>query len=203
MNGLDITTTIKLKYENPGLNSSKNSGLFLEEEPQYETLLQPYPFIKDVETDIMPQFDVPIDDKDQSITDTLSEPIKCNWIKLLKSNFSENTLNRIYLLANFNKNQKDYDIAKLSTTSLHYFLEFWLCVKDHAIEPFLTITPNGNIQVEWHKNSKRMLDVEFDVNGYAYVTLTDGKSLVDKYDNVEQVSRDLLSRKSKPLKWRE
>jgi hypothetical protein len=90
----------------------------------------------------------------------------------------------------------------LDAGSLRAFLEFWKLVRDSAVEPQLTLTPNGRLQAVWFRNSKRVLDLEFVDTGDIYFGLFDGRSIQEGIDVANQLAIMILNRASEPMKWR-
>ena len=134
-------------------------------------------------------------------SNSLSEAIVQNWTRLAFSGLSGGTYARLRKLASKAPEWRGSGSKPLSGASLRYFLEFWKLVREDASEPELALAPNGNLQVEWHKNWRKHLDLEFSDNGLAYFGLFDGKSILEGVEFGRELADTLMHRSSKPLRW--
>ena len=139
----------------------------------------------------------------ETVTDITTSPfpISSNIQLLEECNFSDETRRRIEYLAYLPEGWHGGEGHSLNPMSLRNYLNFWLDIKKDAIEPDLFLCPNGNIQAEWFKNSKRNLSIEFKRNE-ALLILIDGKNIRQiNEENFENLAQELLQRPGFPLKW--
>lgn len=147
---------------------------------------------------------VELDEREQrkETLETLLLAIEANWNRLAFSGISEPSYQRLLRLAKKKAGWRGVGSQPLSTVSLRRFLEFWKLVRQTASEPEFALAPNGNLQVEWHKNRRRHLDIEFGEGFLVYYGLFDGSSVHEGAETVAQLVNMLVSRPSKPLRWR-
>lgn len=132
-------------------------------------------------------------------TDTSPPAISYNFQLLEHAGFSQKTKKRIEYLAYLKEGWLGNGGLSLDNLSLSNFLKLWLRIKAKATEPDLVLCPNGNIQAEWFKNSKRNLLIEFQREKAIYI-LNDGKSHIPAIDDFENLVI-LTNRPSQPFRW--
>ncbi len=127
--------------------------------------------------------------------------LTANWQLLVHAEFSEETFGRLYIIASLEKDWNGSESLPLSAESLGHFLRFWLSVQDIAKEPELTLTPRGHIQVEWYKNKRRLLEIEFSEDRNVFYALLDGDSVNEGKEDPKELAEMMQRRASKPLRW--
>ena len=93
--------------------------------------------------------------------DTEAQPkaIQDNWHSLAKSGLTDATFSKIEKIATLQNGWRGPGSSKLSPGSLRHFLQLWRMISGDAAEPFLSLTPDGNLYAEWHASWRRHLDV--------------------------------------------
>lgn len=136
------------------------------------------------------------------IISAIPDSIISNWTLLALSTISHENYLRLYKLASLKAGWRGARSKQLNARSLTDFLRFWRAINFFANEPHLSLSPNGSIIAEWHKNSRRNLFLEFLASGEIYIGLTDGSLEYDARDNKIGAIAFLKNRPSKPLRWR-
>ncbi len=139
--------------------------------------------------------------KNSRSSDAVPESIRDNWQRLATSGLSEGLYSRLQKLANKLDGWRGKGSRRLSAGSLHHFLIFWSLVKENAVEPFVTLAPNGHLYAEWHASWKRHLDVEFTDTGDVFYGLFHGNVIHEGREKVSELVIMLQSRHTNPFKW--
>jgi hypothetical protein len=134
--------------------------------------------------------------------DSLPIAIRDNWSLLARSGLREPFFDRLARMAGHRADWRGAGSKALTSASLAQFLAFWMKVKQAASEPEVALMPNGNLQVEWYRNARHHLDVEFTEDGRAFFGLLDGDAVHEGVEALDRLADWLLARPSKPLKWR-
>lgn len=95
------------------------------------------------------------------------------------------------------------DCSSLSTKSLQNFLTFWNLAKKldpKIVEPDVFLCPNGNLQAEWYKNSKRQLAIEFG-NEFSLCVCMNGEKVFSSKDGINGLASTLSVHTDHPLRW--
>ena len=143
----------------------------------------------------------PMTEAPSTSVEALPKAIQDNWNRIALSKPPPRTYQRIRQIARKEAGWRGRGSYPLSSQSLEWFLEFWKLIRGNASEPELAITPSGRLQVDWYKNSRRHLDIEFAENGTVFYGFFDGKSVHEGVETYDVLAEWLRSRESKPLRW--
>jgi hypothetical protein len=136
-----------------------------------------------------------------STSNTLPAAIRDNWLSLARSGLQPATMNKLIRLARKQDGWKGAGSVGLKTGALRSFLSFWRAISDEAREPFLTVTPAGNLYAEWHASWRRHLDIEFVGNGEVFFGLFHTDEILEGRSRTKPLEELLKSRRGTPLLW--
>lgn len=134
-------------------------------------------------------------------TDALPDALSANWSKLTAANLTKSFRSRLLTLASDRLGTSPSEIRGLRPKSLSDFLDFWDDVKEHAVEPEITVSRDGSLVAEWFKSEKERLDIKFADRALLFGLLDKG-AILEGAQGIDLVSKILLDHDSKPLKWR-
>ena len=139
--------------------------------------------------------------RESQLSTSMPRSVSDNWYSLLTSGLSDGAQTRLRRLAQLDDGWHGRGSKALQSASLKNFLLFWRIISENAIEPFLTLTPNGHLYTEWHRNWRRHLDLEFTEDHTVYFGLLDRHYVNEGLDRRSEVARIFLSRTSNPFRW--
>jgi hypothetical protein len=132
-----------------------------------------------------------------AVTDTLPQAISENWGRILRARLSDEMQSRLIRVAS---QRRRSDVRPLTTQSLGDFLKFWSQVRLTAVEPEITVAPDGTLSAEWFKSAQQKLDVRF-VYGRAVFGLFSRRGILEGSESIENVAKYLKTHSAKPLQW--
>ena len=135
-------------------------------------------------------------------TSATPESLRVNWNSLAISRLSTRLSKRLHQLAEKPDGWRGPGSKRLSPTSLRNFLGFWALISENAVEPFITLAPNGNLYAEWHASWKRHLDLEFAGNDEVFYGLFHGGYESEGKDLTTEVANMMQSRRINPFNWK-
>jgi hypothetical protein len=134
-----------------------------------------------------------------SPTSSMPDAISANWGNILRARLSENFKARLTRIAG----RREPGLPPLASRSLAEFLEFWLLVRPVAVEPEVSVAPDGNLMAEWFRSTRYHLDLRF-VPGRVIFGLISGANVSEGSEsltNLPNVANYLKIHSSQPLKW--
>jgi len=134
-------------------------------------------------------------------TNVIPYAVKANWQSLARSGLSEEGFSYIRRLSNKPDGWRGEGSRAMSSESLERFLQFWHNAKLAAKEPEFSLLPNGNLQAEWYKNSRRFLEIEFKPSDRVLIGFVNGEEMLHGRYDIKGTVDLLLRHPDKPLKW--
>jgi hypothetical protein len=138
----------------------------------------------------------------EPVSTTLPTSLRVNWNSLAISGLSAGLIERLFRLAEKPDGWRGPGSKRLSPASLRNFLGFWASISENAVEPFITLAPNGNLYAEWHASWKRHLDIEFAGNDEVFYGLFHGAHPSEGKDFTAEVVNMMQSRRINPFNWK-
>lgn len=105
------------------------------------------------------------------IANVIPESIVSCWNLLRQSGFSDETFGQIVSVTSNRLLRANQGLRPLNTKTLTAFLNFWRLCGDEAADPEVMISPKGNFQAEWWKDSGNFIVMEFQPNSDIYFSL--------------------------------
>lgn len=137
-----------------------------------------------------------------TITSVVPESFAANAQLLHRSGISKDALARLFRLAEKQYGWKDPTSQSLKAFSLRAFAMFWMLLPQGSREPFLTLTPNGNLLAQWHASWRRHLDIEFASDEVLYFGLFDHREVIEGKARLSSLVEMLRHRKNSPFSWK-
>ncbi len=135
-------------------------------------------------------------------TSALPASLSANWNSLAISGLSSELRKRLFQLAEKPDGWRGPGSKCLSPASLRNFLRTWASIAENAVEPFVTLAPNGNLYAEWHASWKRHLDFEFAGNDEVFYGLFHGDYPSEGKDFTVEAVNMMQSRSKNPFLWK-
>lgn len=136
----------------------------------------------------------------RSSSNALPASVSVNWGKI--SGLSLPLYRRLVLLAQKADGWRGQGSKRLKSSSIAAFLSFCRATNTDMVEPFLTLSPAGNLFAEWHSSWKRHLDIEFEGDESAYFGLFSGATtVIEGKTGTRELAQILLQHPKKPLRW--
>lgn len=148
--------------------------------------------------------DVPFEPFTKSPSDVIPFSIFACWNLLRESGFSERAFDRIVSTAMNRLASGETGLRPLDADTLTGFMNFWNSVRGIAVEPQITISPKGNIQVEWVKDCKNFMVMEFQPNYDVFISLwKDDQPLegIRSRETLPELIRVFDAMDENPLRW--
>ena len=130
-------------------------------------------------------------------TSVLPKAIADNWGKVLRAHVSEAMQSRLIRIASARRGP---NAKALTTQSLGDFLDFWNQVKIDAVEPEITVAPDGTLCAEWFRSPQQKLDVRFAL-GRAVFGLFSRRGILEGSESLGNVALYLRNHSARPLQW--
>ena len=91
----------------------------------------------------------------------------------------------------------------LKSSSVKDFYIFWNKIKDMrlTVEPEFAPGGDGSLNVEWHKDWKHHLEIEFRGGSVCFYMLADGRSEHQGRTSINDLITFLIHRKNNPFIW--
>jgi hypothetical protein len=134
-------------------------------------------------------------------TESIPESIIQNWQLLATSGLSEESYLSLLRLARKSPGWRGDGSRSLDYKSLENFLQFWKSVREKSVEPEFGLVPNGNLRVEWYKDNRHFVELEFRADDDCIFGIFDGKSVFEGRASVKNIIEVLATRDFGPLKW--
>jgi hypothetical protein len=138
----------------------------------------------------------------EPMTAAMPSAIVSNWTRLFRANLSGQLYSRIMQIARRQDGWRGQGSKRLSQEALRAWLDFWIQVRDRASEPALALTARGTLQVEWFRNARRHLDLEFVSKQRIFFGLFDGSAVYEGVDKIGSLRPWLVDHHARPLQWR-
>lgn len=132
----------------------------------------------------------------RSTTSVLPDAVAANWGKISKARLTKQMYGNIVRVATQSRGMA----PAVTAASLGNFLEFWMRIRNAAVEPEVVLAPDGTLYAEWYKSKHQRLDVRFTVNK-AIFGLFAGSSILEGAERPETVANLLKQHAAKPLQW--
>jgi len=161
---------------------------------------QPWHIAQNAPTEVALQPVIVTSDKSVAEVTSLPTVIADNWTRLGKAGLSVSLYSRLLKLAAPRNEHVLPRKAALRKTSLKDFLEFWMQIRQDAVEPELTLAPDGCLYAEWYRSPHRRLDVKFS-DRVTHFGVIDGRRILEGAETLSSVASILRHHHSKPLKW--
>ena len=130
-------------------------------------------------------------------TSVLPRVISDNWGRILRAGLSEKMQARLIHAATA---RRQPNARTLTSQSLAEFLDFWNRVRAVAVEPQVTVAPDGTLWALWFRSDRERLDIRFTPNGALY-GLVSAPEIHEGAASVDSLVRLLENRPDGPLKW--
>lgn len=135
-------------------------------------------------------------------TDAQPKAIQDNWHSLATSDLTDATFSKIEKISALPNEWRGPGSSKLSPSSLRRFLQLWKLISGDAAEPFLSLTPNGNLYAEWHASWRRHLDVEFTADGQIYFGFFHNSNVLEGKLKFDDFHAMITGCSQNPFRWR-
>jgi hypothetical protein len=132
-------------------------------------------------------------------TRVLPTSIEVNLSKMMKARMSQRMYDRLVRVA-ATRSDAASGYRALTPGSVSDFLDFWILVRNVAVEPEITVAPDGTLSAEWFKSVRQKLDARF-VNGKVFFGLFAGTNILEGVDAPQAVADYLKKHSAKPLLW--
>lgn len=143
---------------------------------------------------------VPVNAPSADTTSQMPESALLLWPQFLSNNLTMKLVNSIVHLLSAKGGAGEGRKKPLSHESLNAFLEFWDGVKDVAIDPDLSLAPDGTLVAEWYNSVNRRLDVRF-LGKDVVFGLIAGARILEGVDSQKSVILMMRNHPASPLKW--
>lgn len=137
-------------------------------------------------------------------TSVLPEAISVNWKNLAGGGLSEDIYKRLLDLASLPNGWNGFGSLPMNPSSLFAFISFWKKARTVSADPELVLTPNGDVQGEWHKDDNHYLEIEFRSSGKnSFFALIDGReTALEGVAPLEEILGFVMShRNGLALRW--
>lgn len=131
--------------------------------------------------------------------DSLPETILTSWSRIAHANMSVRMYRDLVRIGMQPQGWRAGSLA-LRPASLKNFLEFWLAARDSAVEPELTLAPDGSLHAEWFKSPRQRLDIRFLDHGAVFGLFTNN-DVLEGAQRSNYVASILKTHQAKPLTW--
>jgi hypothetical protein len=131
---------------------------------------------------------------------SLPDALLSNWNRIAQANMSVRMYRDLVRLAMQPSGWRGPGSRGLRAGSLKSFLEFWMAVRDSAVEPELTLAPDGSLAAEWFKSPRQRLDTRF-LDHIAIFGLLMNNNVLEGAETRDTVASILKAHQAKPLTW--
>jgi hypothetical protein len=133
-------------------------------------------------------------------SDSVPKSILALWSRIAQANISVRMYGDLVKVANQPPGWRGERSLALSEASLKSFLDFWTAVRGAAVEPELSLAPDGSLLAEWFKSPRQRLDVRFLENKVLF-GLFANNSILEGAEHLSVVAQILGTHPASPLKW--
>jgi hypothetical protein len=133
--------------------------------------------------------------------DVIPNSIRSLWYTLQSSGIPDDVFTQLVAQSAYLREKRS--LTDISAKSLRDFASFWRFVGD-AARPDLSITPKGQISLEWFKDPDHALGVLFPGSGRAIFSLFDaeaGAEGAEPADRFQELVNMLSARNENPFQW--
>jgi hypothetical protein len=127
--------------------------------------------------------------------------ISINRTRLSRAGLTADAYSRLIKIATRAEGWRGPGSRALQSASLVGFSNFWSLICGQAVEPEFTLLPNGHLGIEWYKNSRRHVDLEFVDDQMAYFGFFNGATEIEGKANVRVIAQLMMTDSARPLRW--
>lgn len=135
------------------------------------------------------------------LTSVVPSALRANWLSLQRAKLTASTKTRINQLAQLPDGWRGSGSKCLSAESLRTFLRLWEQVHPPSKEPFITLAPNGQVFLEWHKSWRKHLDVQCFPDDQVIFGLLEGTNEIGGKCDTSALLTLINARGGTALKW--
>ena len=136
----------------------------------------------------------------QRASATMPSSIIANWGEVTHSDISNDLFDRLVRLAMARDGWRGPGSLAMSGKSLREFLSFWKSISHDAVEPELSLGPDGSLSAEWFKDFKQRLDVRFLSNKVVFGLIANN-TILEGAERPDLVALLLSQHPTRPLTW--
>jgi len=133
-------------------------------------------------------------------TNVIPDTIRRNWQKLVQAGLTRKTYLYILKLASKNVGWRGQGSCPMKAQSLANFLWLWNKVAEFAQEPEFVLLPHGNLQIEWYKDDRHFVELEFQSNKKIIFGIFDGETIIEGIAHAKEIVPLLRLRDFTPFK---
>lgn len=122
------------------------------------------------------------------------------WTRVAQANMSVRMHSDLLRVAGQPSGWKGARSVALRESSLKTFLDFWTAIRDSAVEPELSLAPDGTLLAEWFNSPRQRLDARF-VDHKVLFGLFANNRILEGAESSGVVAQILKSHPLKPLTW--
>jgi hypothetical protein len=132
----------------------------------------------------------------KTLTSVVPDSITNNWQRLARAGLTEKSYRSILRLAKKDAAWRGEGSLPMNSSSLATFLQFWALITQDQGEPEFVLMPNGNLQVEWYKNNRHFVELEFQPDTSIIFGIFDARTIIEGVSDLQTVIQLLLQRRS-------
>lgn len=126
-----------------------------------------------------------------------------NWNRIWVSEISDKLYSRLLRFGTRPDGWRGHGSKSLSPSAVTAFLEFWIKVREKAVEPQIALTAKGGIQAQWYKSRYEYLDLSFQPDKRVFFGLFRKGAVFEGVVNLEEIVPFLESNSAESLTWKE